>query len=212
MRLLMSALIGTFVSIALFLMMSGMISGAGDVNERRNNMLNLDFIRLNLEEIENIRRRLPPPEPEKVAQLPELSQPDLEPEEMPLQPMPEIETPYIDIGGVRVGSALEMGRFSTAMLVGKYTEDGDIVPILRVEPIYPTVAMTRKIGGWVDVEYIVMPDGSVAQARVVASSPRGMFEKAALRAINKWRFKPRVVNGQPVPRAVSQRINFNVLN
>ena len=212
MRMLLSALIGISVAIALFLMMSGMISGAGDVNERRNNTLNLNFIRLNLEEIENIRRRLPPPEPEKTARLPELSQPDLEPDEIPLQPMPEIETPNIDISGVRVGSALEMSRFSTAMLVGKYTEDGDIVPILRVEPIYPTVAMTRKIGGWVDVEYIVMPDGSVAEARVVASKPKGMFEKAALRAINKWKFKPRVVNGQPVPRGVSQRINFNVLH
>jgi protein TonB len=212
MRLLMSALIGTFVAIALFLMMSSMISGASDINERRNSILNLDFIRLNLEEIENIRRRLPPPEPEKVARLPELPQPDLWPDEMPLQPMPEIEAPYIDISGVRVGSALEMGRFSTEMLVGKYTEDGDIVPILRVEPIYPTRAMTRKISGWVDVEYIVMPDGSVAQARVVGSEPKGMFEKAALRAINKWKFKPRVVSGQPVPRGVSQRINFNVLN
>jgi protein TonB len=105
-----------------------------------------------------------------------------------------------------------MGRFSTAMPMGKYTEDGDIVPILRVEPIYPTVAMMRRIGGWVDVEYIVMPDGSVAQARVVASQPKGMFEKSALRAINKWKFKPRVVNGQPVPREVTQRINFNVFN
>ena len=157
MRLLISALIGTFVAIALFLMMSGMISAAGDANERRNSMLNLDFIRLNLEEIENIRRRLPPPEPEKVARLPQLPQPDLKPDEAPLQPMPEIETPDIDISGVRVGSALEMGRFSTAMLVGKYSEDGDIVPILRAEPIYPTVARTRKRGGWVEGEDSGMP-------------------------------------------------------
>lgn len=211
MRLPMSALIGTFVAIALFLMMSGMISGAGDVNERSNNTLNLDFIRLNLEEIENIRRRLPPPEPEKVARLPRLPLPDLAPDETSLQPMPEIETPGIDISGVRVGSALEMGRFSTALLVGEYSEDGDIVPILRVEPTYPAIARARKVDGWVDVEYIVMPDGSVAQARVVASEPKGMFEKAALSAINKWIFKPRVVDGQPVPRGVSQRINFNVL-
>jgi protein TonB len=208
----LSALLGTFVAIALFLMMSGMISGAGGANERRNSMLNLDFIRLNLDEIENIRRRLPPPELEKTAQVPELAQPELESGEIPSQPMPEIEMPDIDISGVRVGSAIEMGRFSTAMLMGRYTEDGDIVPILRVEPIYPTIAMMRKIGGWVDVEYIVMPDGTVAQARVVASQPKGMFEKSALRAINKWKFKPRVVNGQPVPREVTQRINFNVFN
>ena len=68
------------------------------------------------------------------------------------------------------------------------------------------------MSGWVDVEYIVMPDGSVAQARVVASSPKGIFDKAALQAISKWRFRPRVVSGQAVPRAVEQRINFNLLN
>jgi len=208
----LSAVIGTFVAIALFLMMSGMISGTGGANERRNSMLNLDFIRLNLDEIENIRRRLPPPEPEKMAQVPELSQPELRLEEIPVQTMLEIETPGIDISGVQVGSALEMGRFSAAMLFGAYNEDGDIVPILRVEPVYPAVAMMRQINGWVDLEYIVMPDGSVAQARVVASDPEGMFDKAALRAIKRWKFKPRVVNGQPVPRGVSQRINFNLFN
>ena len=212
MRLLLSALTGTMVAIALFLMMSGMIAGAGGASERQSNLLNLDFVRLNLEEIENIRRRLPPPVPEKAAQAPQLAQPDLAPDEIPLQPMPEIETPDIDISGVRVGSALEMGRFSTAMLLENFAEDGDIVPILRVEPVYPTVAMTRKISGWVDVEYVVMPDGSVAQARVVDSQPKGMFEKAALRAINKWKFKPRIVDGQPVPRGVDQRINFNLFN
>jgi len=212
MRLLFSALTGTMVAIALFLMMSGMIAGAGGASERQSNLLNLDFIRLNLEEIENIRRRLPPPVPEKAAQAPQLAQSDLATDEIPLQPMPEIESPDIDISGVQVGSALEMGRFSTAMRLGNFAEDGDIVPILRVEPVYPTVAMTRKIGGWVDVEYVVMPDGSVAQARVVDSQPKGMFEKAALRAINKWKFKPRIVDGQPVPRGVDQRINFNLFN
>jgi len=115
MRLLFSALTGTMVAIALFLMMSGMIAGAGGASERQSNLLNLDFIRLNLEEIENIRRRLPPPEPEKAAQAPQLAQPDLAPDDIPLQPMPEIESPDIDISGVQVGSALEMGRSSRLM-------------------------------------------------------------------------------------------------
>ena len=115
MRLLLSALLGTMVAISLFLMMSGMIAGAGGASERQSNLLNLDFVRLNLEEIENIRRRLPPPVPEKAAQAPQLAQPDLAPDEIPRQPMPEIETPDIDISGVRVVSTLEMGRFSTAM-------------------------------------------------------------------------------------------------
>ena len=88
MRLLLSALLGTMVAIALFLLMSGMIAGAGGATERQSNLLNLDFIRLNLEEIENIRRRMPPPEPEKAAQAPQLAQPDLTPVEILRKPMP----------------------------------------------------------------------------------------------------------------------------
>ena len=79
-----------------------------------------------------------------------------------------------------------------------------------VEPIYPASAQMRGIIGWVDLEYVVMPDGSVANARVIDSTPAGQFEEAALQAIARWKFKPRVVDGKAVPRGVEQRMNFNL--
>lgn len=210
MRLIISTALGLAIATALFLLMSSMISGTPDVSRGANELLNLDFIQLDLDEVENIRRRLPPPEPEQSVERPELPLLNIEPREISMPAMPDIDLAGILASGVRVPAGLERGRFTGEINVGDSMEDGDIVAILRIEPIYPQVAVMRKLKGWVDLEYVVLPDGSVANARVIASEPEGIFDAAALRAVGRWKFKPRVVNGVAVPRGVEQRINFNV--
>lgn len=74
--------------------------------------------------------------------------------------------------------------------------DGPPIAIVRVQPVYPAVAEARGLEGWVLVEFDVQPDGGVANAFIVESSNR-IFEKAALRATYRFRFKPRVVDGVP---------------
>ena len=74
--------------------------------------------------------------------------------------------------------------------------DGPLVAIVRVQPVYPAAAEVRGLEGWVLVEFDVRPDGGVANAFVVDSSNR-MFEKAALNAAYRFRFRPRVVDGVP---------------
>jgi len=74
--------------------------------------------------------------------------------------------------------------------------DGPLVAIVRVRPVYPVVAEARGLEGWVLVEFDVRADGAVANAIVVESSSR-VFEKAALNAVYRFRFKPRVVDGVP---------------
>lgn len=211
MRAFISALGGTLVATALFLLMSGMISGTADVERESDEMLNLDFIQLDLDEVENIRRRVPPPEPEVTAARPPMPRPVLEPLVSKIPTLPDADLAAILAGGVEVASPLENARFDGSLFSGDLSEDGDIVPLLRIDPIFPTAAMMRRISGWVDLDYVVMPDGSVANARVVRSSPPGYFDAAALAAIAQWKFKPRIVNGRAVPRGVEQRMNFNIL-
>jgi len=74
--------------------------------------------------------------------------------------------------------------------------DGPLVAIVRVQPVYPPAAEARGLEGWVLVEFEVRPDGGVANAFVVDSSNQ-LFEKAALAAAYRFRFKPRVVDGVP---------------
>jgi len=63
--------------------------------------------------------------------------------------------------------------------------------------------------GWVIVRFDVSPAGSVVNARVVDASPRGVFEKSALRAIERWRYRPAVVEGRTVERrGLHVRLSF----
>ena len=75
--------------------------------------------------------------------------------------------------------------------------DGPLVALLRVEPQYPPRPLSRSLEGYVLVEFDVLADGSVANVSVVESSDR-LFEKAAIRAAERFRFKPRVVDGVPL--------------
>jgi protein TonB len=56
----------------------------------------------------------------------------------------------------------------------------------------------------------VLADGSTADVEVIDASPDRVFERASLRAVEQWRFRPRVYRGQPIDQRVSTRINFQL--
>lgn len=82
--------------------------------------------------------------------------------------------------------------------------------LARVDPQYPREAMRGRQQGWVEVEFTIGRDGSVSDAVVVASRPSRIFDRAATRAIQDWRFEPRMENGQPVPSRLRQRFDFRL--
>lgn len=75
--------------------------------------------------------------------------------------------------------------------------DGDLLPIVKVQPAYPRSAILRELEGWVLVEFTVTESGSVVDAVAVESSD-AVFERAAVEAALRFRYRPRVVNGEPV--------------
>jgi protein TonB len=60
-----------------------------------------------------------------------------------------------------------------------------------VPPEYPRRALVDSTEGWVDVSFTVTPAGDVADARVEASTPRNLFDRAALNAVRQWKFEAR---------------------
>ena len=62
------------------------------------------------------------------------------------------------------------------------------------------------------VEFMITEQGTVkpGSVKVVESTPPGVFDKAVLRAIQRWRFKTRVENGQPVPFRARQELEFKL--
>jgi len=76
-----------------------------------------------------------------------------------------------------------------ALIVGTLIE--------RVEPVYPLYAKAQKIGGMVVIKGIIGKDGRLRKAEIV-SSPHSSLSDAALEAVRQWRYKPYMLNGEPV--------------
>ncbi|MEM7078856.1 MAG: TonB family protein [Pseudomonadota bacterium] len=89
--------------------------------------------------------------------------------------------------------------------------DGDVIPVLTVAPDYPQRELTRGVEGWVLIEFSVDELGRVVNPQIIMSHPGNGFNRAALKAVSRYKYKPRVVNGMAVPvHGVRQKITFNL--
>jgi protein TonB len=81
-------------------------------------------------------------------------------------------------------------------------------PLVRVEPDYPDLAVEARVQGAVIVEVLVGPDGAPETINVLRTIP--LLEAAALEAVRKWRWKPYVLLGKPVPFRVTVTVSFRL--
>ena len=72
---------------------------------------------------------------------------------------------------------------------------GDASPIVRINPKYPTSAARDGIEGWVQLSFNISPTGEVIDATVVNADPQRIFDREALRAIKRWKYRPKVIEG-----------------
>lgn len=73
---------------------------------------------------------------------------------------------------------------------------------------YPVQAARNQTSGYAVVQFTVTPDGHVTDAHVVSASPRGVFDEAALRAVQASKYKPAMKDGEAVPAIVQRRLDF----
>jgi protein TonB len=200
-----STSLGLFVALMLFWVMHTLISGTSDIKRSDDSAVRLDFIKVDQEELENVKKRTPPPEPEPPEKPPPPPKITVDNPDQPARNIPKIDMPRISLG-LTSGSGPYLGRWSA----GDSGAEGDIIPIVRIEPQFPREALLKGINGWVEVEFTIEPDGSVSNPKVIDSQPPRIFDRNALRAIYKWKFKPRIVDGKPVARRAKQRMDFTV--
>ena len=84
------------------------------------------------------------------------------------------------------------------------------VLIRAVQPRYPTQARRANQEGWVIVSYNIDTDGNVNGVKVLDAQPRHMFDREAVDAVERWKFKPATRNGVPVEANRQQRIVFKL--
>ncbi len=182
-RLIIGLPTGAFVTVLLFLLMRALITGDHNLLQQVEEAPPIEITRADRDESSDANRRQP-------------DRPTEEDQPPPPPPM-DTQTERPDLSGISVG--LPSIDTSIGDLGNIGPVDGEIQPLVRVQPEYPVRAMERGIGGEVCVEFTVTPEGTVTDARVYRSDSR-MLESASLRAIGRFRYQPRIVNGEPAPR------------
>ena len=185
-RLVIGAILGIAVTAGLFWTMSYLIKSTNASLDQSGSTNIVDFVRLKRDE--SVQRRQLKPEKPQPPQSPP-----------PQPPTPQLESlsanaEKIAISAVPVETDIEMsGGFSLG--VG----EGDYLPIVKVAPIYPQRALSRGIEGYCIVQYTVTKLGTTRDPFVVdGQCTSSLFESASVQASLKFKYKPRVIDGQAV--------------
>ena len=185
-----SAAVAAAVTFALVFLMSSLIAtGMGALKDVERGRM-VDFVRLKREsDVQEKQRSLP--------QKKELDTP--QPPDLDLANLPPPDASQL--------AALDAGSFAPDLdlsggpaLGAAGGADTDVVPLVRVNPQYPSRALLANVEGWVHVEFTITAAGTVKDARVLDADPQGYFERAALAAVQKYKYKPKIEDGAAVER------------
>ncbi len=201
MRLLLVAPVGILLAFLVFWVMQWMIQPEPQNDQASDGVAMVDFIRaMKDSQSENKQRNVKEPPKPKIP--PMMQAPAL------LKSAPQ----KIDISIPNLNSSLASfkGDAMGGMLAGFGFGDSDVIPLVQVEPRYPPQAISRKIEGYVMVRLQISKLGSVEGVEVVDAKPRGVFEREAIKAAWRYRFKPKLVDGKPVPQVATLPFEFNL--
>ena len=197
-RLGLAALAAVFTTFGILWIMQILIAtGKGAITSKYEGRF-VDFVRIEKDESLDTKTLKPkkPPEPEQPP-------PDTPPQ------LDEIDASVqtVNIGAVDTEVGVNVGGIG-----GFNAAEGEYLPIVKVAPIYPNRALTRGIEGYCIVEYIVTRNGTTKDPKVVECTS-SLFANASIKASAKFKYKPRVINGQPIDvPGVMHKITFELEN
>lgn len=207
-RMLVSLFIAIGVTVSLFLFMSYLITNKAALKGGGESLAGIKFGEVKIDETLQIRERRIPPKPPPPKDQPPPPKMNIQNQVQQETPLPDLDMPAVDvpIGG----SGPFLGAFGNTSGTQNLAQEGDIIPLVRIEPQYPRRAALGKIEGWVEVEFTITETGTVADPSVKRSQPPRIFDREAMRAILRWKFKPRIVEGKAIPRRATQIIDFKL--
>jgi len=199
MKYVNAVIIALIITAALFFTMRALIESGDASFEEKKERRNLEFVDTQRDESVKKKELKPkkPPKPEEAP--PPLEQPQMESADLDSSNSSLAFSANLSVDtGLEGGLALDSG-------------DGEYLPIVKVAPIYPRRALSRGIEGYVIVEFTVTKIGTVRGPKVVEAQPEGIFNQAAMDAAKKFKYKPRVIDGEPTEVAgVQNKITFKM--
>ena len=178
-------LLGLALLVGMFWLLHALITHSNAAAGKVESLPTIDFVRRKKSFEVETRERKPPP------QLPEKEK------------APDVPTQHLSVDGPS-GNTVNIGSMNVDKDVAKNSgfalsaSDGEYLPIVKVAPLYPESAQERGIEGYVLLEFTVTETGATADPVVIESQPKGVFDSAAIKAVLKFKYKPRVENGRPV--------------
>lgn len=190
MRVVLSIIAAAFVSAALLLLMSSLISDEPMKSMTEPKPIEVDMVKLPEKEPPVQTKELEPPKPPVIERTPNHDGETIDTTEI----NSDAETFSVRAPEV---SPIGIGKLGPVTGV-EIRQNSEAFPMYRTQPNYPMVALQRGLEGWVLLRYDVDTSGSLSNIRVMDSEPRRIFDKEAMRALKKWKFKPALIDGQPV--------------
>ena len=185
-RIGISGALGILVTLSLVILMYKLIdSGVKELDEKEGIKIP-DFLHVERETTTNAKKT-------------EVKKPD-----DPEPPPPDIPQDQIDIevpdSAVNISAPVVAVNPNAGL--GNFARDSDFIPVYIPQPHYPRRAQTRGKEGYAVVEVIITTTGGVRDPKMIEEFPEGWgFGRAALKAADKLKYNPRVVDGvgQEVP-------------
>ncbi len=211
-RYISAFIISCLLTIIVFFLMQKMLSFEQQVFHHEQNLPGLDFVRLirkpeTAPKIYKTRSPEIPKPPEKKIPLAKrqalkISKPKLEPIVLTA---PRLRATF------NVNDALYLGEYHNKTIEQQPLQsDAEVVPLVRIAPLYPLRAAKIGIEGWVKMEVFINSQGHVETVKVLEAQPSNIFNRAAAKAMKHWRFRPKIVAGKAVSRIAEQTINFRL--
>ncbi|MDH3511900.1 MAG: TonB family protein [Gammaproteobacteria bacterium] len=198
-RWLVAPTAALFVTMGLLFMMQTLIETGEAAIQKVAAAEYVEFIRVPREE-----------RVEQRSEKPQKIMPEAAPEMLDMRAVTDQEAGAIVIGQSLSGPA-GGEQINLAGLIGDFgSPDGEFLPVVRVLPIYPRRAQLQGLEGWVMVEFTITESGTVKDVKVLESS-HAVFEGSAVRAVGKFKYRPRIVNGRPVPvTGVIHKVTYEI--
>ncbi len=187
-RMLLSIPIGIAITFGLFVIMAELIANNQKAPKEAEKSPRIDIVMVKPNDSVQERQRTPPPPPPPPAEPPKAPQAQPEVADTSMDGM-SMEAPSIDasIGDTGIGG-----------IGGSLMSDGEATPIVRMEPRYPPKAAREGIEGWVKLGFSIDTLGGVADVVVLDAEPKRIFNREARKALKKWKYKPKIVDGKPI--------------
>ncbi|MFT5443906.1 MAG: protein TonB [Myxococcota bacterium] len=190
-RKLFCLLLAIVITFGLFWTMQALVGVQGEMEEGGISP-KIEFVRLRKNNAPQEKKR-EPPKRQKPEQAP--PPPDISVSKASLEPSS-------DFAGISAG--IDAAAALEGALGAGAGSDRDAVPLVRIEPDYPMRARQRGVEGWAHIGFTISRSGTVKDAHIINSQPKGVFDKDSLNAVNRWKYNPKIVNGAPVERPGQQ--------